>query len=133
MIPYLLTYSDWGILALRVVVGLILLSHGVPKIKNIRGTAEWIGKMFKPGIFWAVLVSVFEVFGGISLIVGFLTQVVAAFVVVQFIVIILRVNGKKGLVGGYELDLIILASVLALLVLGGGAMSVDHVLGLLLY
>ena len=133
MIPYLLTYSDWGILVLRMAVGVILLAHGVSKMKNIRSTADWMSSMFKPGIFWAVLVTVLEVFGGVGIIIGFLTQVIAAFVVIQFIVIILRINGKKGLVGGYEFDLIILASAITLLTLGSGAMSIDHALGLLLY
>lgn len=134
MINYLLVYSDWGLLALRVVLGVILIAHGFPKIKNIRGTASWMGPLgFKPAIFWAAVVSSLEFFGGILLLLGFLTQIVSALVAIQFIVVILKVNSKKGLVGGFELDLMILSASIALLTLGSGEISLDRSLGLFLY
>lgn len=134
MVQPLLIYSDWGIMTLRVILGVVLLVHGLPKIKNIRGTAAWMGPLgFQPAIFWAAVVALLEFFGGIFLIVGFLTQIIAAFVAIQFLVIIFKVNAKKGLVGGYELDLLMLGAAVALLALSGGGMSVDNILGLRLY
>jgi len=134
MINYLLIYSDWGVLALRVVLGVLLMAHGWPKIKNIRGTAGWLGPMgFRPATFWAAVVSLLEFVGGAFLVVGFFTQIVAALVAIQFLIIILKINAKKGLVGGYEFDLLILGASLALLTLSGGSMSLDNILGLRLY
>ena len=134
MINYLLIYSDWGILALRVILGVILMAHGWPKIKNIRGTALWLGPIgFRPAMFWAAVVSLLEFVGGALLIVGFFTQVVSALVALQFLVIIFKINAKKGLVGGYEFDLLISVAALALLTLSGGAISIDNITGLRLY
>ena len=99
----------------------------------MRGTAEWIGKIFKLGMFWATVVALTEFVGGIFLIFGFLTQIFAFIVAIEFIVIIIKLNWRKGLVGGYEFDLLIFASALALATLGAGGYSIDHFLGLILY
>lgn len=133
MIQPLFVFSDVGILILRVVLGLIMVIHGWPKIKNIKGTAEWMGQTFKPGIFWAVVISLIEFVGGLFLIFGFLTQIVAILVAIQFAVIILKMNFRKGFVNGYEFDLLIFAAALALVVLGSGHYSVDGFLDILLY
>ncbi len=133
MIQPLLVFSDWGILILRVVLGLILVVHGWPKIKDIKGTAAWIGQIFKPGIFWATVVALTEFVGGLFLIFGFFTQVVAFFVAIEFVVIILKVKKGKPLVDGYELDLLVLAAALLLLTLGSGGISLDNYWGVFLY
>lgn len=133
MIQPLLVFSDWGILALRLALGVILVVHGWPKIKNLKGTAEWMGKTFKPGIFWATVVALTEFVGGLFLIFGFLTQVVAFFVVIQFLVIIFKVKKGKPLVDGYEFDLLILAAAIVLLTLGSGGVSLDNYFGIILY
>ncbi len=133
MIQPLFVFGDIGIAFLRVVLAIILIAHGWPKIKNIKGTVEWMGQIFKPGIFWTIIVSTLEFVGGIFLLVGFLTQFVAILVAIQFAVIILKMKLNKGLVDGYELDLIIFAAAIALAVLGSGAYSLESFLGILLY
>ncbi len=134
MIQLLYVFSDWGILLLRLVLGIIFVRHGWPKMKDLKGTAEGFQAMgFKPGKFWGTLIALLEFVGGIALIVGFLTQVFAALFAIEFIVAILKVKRKKGFADGYEFDLLILAGLLALLTLGGGSMSVDSFFGLLLY
>ena len=120
MIQPLLVFSDLGIAILRVVLGIILIAHGWPKLRNIKGTAEWMGQTFKPGIFWAVAVALAEFFGGILLILGLLTQVVCFIIAIEFLVIIFSVKGRKGLVDGFEFDILILAAALILLTLGSG-------------
>lgn len=134
MIQPLWVFSDWGLLVLRVVLGAILIAHGYPKLKGLRQTAESFSQMgFKPGMFWATLAMLVELVGGAFLILGLLVQVVAFFLAIEFIVIILKVKRKAGLVGGFEFDLLILAAALALLVLGAGRFSLDTVLGLIIY
>ena len=134
MIQPLLVFSDWGILILRVVLGIILIAHGLPKLKNLKGVAEGFGKMgFKPARFWATFVGVLEFFGGLALIAGLFTQIIAFLIVIQFIVIILKIKGKLGLVGGYEFDLLIFAAAFALLVFGAGNISLDTLWGIILY
>lgn len=133
MIQPFFVFGDIGIAFLRVVLGLILVVHGWPKIKNIKGTAEWMGQTFKPGILWATLVALTEFVGGIFIIAGFLVQLVAIAVLLEFIVATFKVNWSKGFKDGYEFDLLILAVAIALMVLGAGAFSLDKFLGLLLY
>ena len=132
MIPVLLVFSDWGILSLRIVLGIILVVHGWPKIKNLRATAENFAAMgLKPAKFLATIVALLEFFGGLMIVAGLLTQVIAIFAAIQFLVVIFKVNGKQGLVGGYELELLILASAIILAVLGSGFYSLDQFLGLI--
>ncbi len=134
MIQLFYVFSDWGILALRLVLGAIFIAHGWPKIKNLKGTAEaFRGMGFRPGRFWATLIALLEFVGGIALLLGFLTQIFALLFALEFVVIILKVKRKKGLVEGYEFDLLILAALLALVTLGGGSISADSFFGFLLY
>ncbi|MEK7607978.1 MAG: DoxX family protein [Patescibacteria group bacterium] len=127
MFPLLYIWDDWGLLALRIALGLVLAIHGIPKLKNIRGTGAWFASEgFKPGMFWAVVVTLLEFFGGIALILGFLSQALAALLVVQFLVILIwKIKKGDSFVGGYELDIFIFATALAILSLGGGSYAVD--------
>jgi putative oxidoreductase len=133
MIQLFFVFGDIGIAFLRIVLGLIIVIHGWSKIKNIKGTAELMGQTFKPGILWGTVVTLTEFVGGIFLITGFLVQPVAVLVAIEFVVATFKVNWGKGFVNGYEYDLLILATAIALVVLGGGAFSLDKFLGLLLY
>jgi len=134
MIQFFFVFSDWGLLALRIVVGLIMLRHGWPKVRNLESTASSFEAMgFRPARVWGPLVAFLEFVGGIALIFGIFTQIFAFLFLAQFVVAILKVTGKKGFVGGYEFDLLILVSLLTLLVLGGGSFGADSFFGLLLY
>ncbi|MEX2436724.1 MAG: DoxX family protein [Candidatus Paceibacterota bacterium] len=133
MINFLLVFSDWAILALRIILGLVLIFHGYPKIKNLKKNAKDFNKMgFKPGMFWGSLVAILEVVGGVALIAGFLTQTLAIIFIVQFIVIMLTIKRNAGF-KGIEIDLLIVGGLLVLVTIGGGVYSLDNFLGLLLY
>lgn len=134
MISYLFLYDDWALLISRIVLGAVLVAHGLPKLKGLSGMAPWFETQgFKPGIFWVTVVAVLEFFGGIMLLAGLLTQVIAVLVAIQFAVVILKVNLRKGLVGGYELDLLILAAAIVSAVLGAGGYSLDSYFSIFLF
>jgi putative oxidoreductase len=127
MFNLLLVFGDWGITFLRVVLGLIMFVHGKSKIKSLKKTGEGFETMgFRPGIFWATVVTIVEFLGGLFLIFGFLTQVVAFVLAIQFLVILFTVKRKAAFQGGLEFDLLILAVALALMVLGSGNLSIDR-------
>lgn len=135
MIPALLSGADYGLLALRVALGLILVAHGLPKLKHLGATADEFRSMgFSPGRLWAFAAGVIETFGGAFLIAGFMTQPVAVLVAAQFLVIIMKLKLRQGLVKGYEFDLIIFASAIALATVGAGkVMSLDETFRILIY
>ena len=125
--------TDLAALVLRLVLGVLFVYHGWPKIKNPKQTAAWVRST---GWTWAVgfayAFTFLEFFGGIALILGILTRIAAALFVLQMIAttIFARVKLKKKLAGGWETDLLFLAGALALLLLGAGPWSLDALLGL---
>lgn len=122
MIQLFFIFSDWAILLLRLALGLIFVAHGWPKIKDLKTTqTNFDGMGFKPGKFWGTLVALAEFVGGLLIFFGLFTQIAALVLVVEFIVIMIwKLRMKQKLVGGYELDLILLT---ALLVLAAGGSS----------
>lgn len=127
MFIYLATYGDIALLALRFVIGVILIAHGLPKLLNLKKTALDFGQMgFKPGAIFGSVAAFLEFFGGIAIIIGFMVQPVAALLVIEFIVILIwRIIKRHAFVGGWELDVLILGSALLLASLGAGVYSAD--------
>lgn len=113
---------------LRVVLGVLLVAHGYPKLfKNFGQFSGWLDSMgLKPGKFWALVAGLVEFLGGLALILGFGVQIVGLLVAVEMLVAMWKVKwGKVGLTdqGGWELDLIYLVAGLALALMGGGVYS----------
>lgn len=129
-------YSDWALALLRIILGIVLLVHGWPKLRNLKATSANFGAMgFKPGVFWGPLAAFAEFFGGLALILGVWTEFTAAVIAIQFIVItiwkIIRrqpftMRVVEGFVGGLEYDLLILGTAILFLAEGAGALSLDR-------
>ncbi|MCL5733073.1 MAG: DoxX family protein [Patescibacteria group bacterium] len=124
----LFVFNDWAILLIRVVLGAILIIHGFPKIKNLKGTIANFPQMgFKPGWLWGPLVTFVEFFGGIALVLGFYTQIFALLIAGEFTTIVIwKIIRKQKFVGGFEFDLLIWATALLLLTQGAGMFSLDR-------
>ncbi len=134
MIQPLFVFYDWAILALRIVVGVILIAHGLPKWRDMKGAADWMGSLgLRPGVLFASAAAFIEVIGGLALILGFFTQFAALLVLAQFLFIVLKVNRAKGLKNGYELDLMIASAAAVLATTGGGLFGLDQTFGILIY
>ncbi len=73
-----------------------------------------------------------EFFGGIALLLGIFTQVIATLFALWMISTtwLQKSKLKKKFVGGYELDITLMVASLALSAVGGGTFSVDHLLGI---
>lgn len=124
-------FTSLGALVLRLTCGGLLATHGYPKLTSGRQeTLNWLVGKGLPGIL-GPLVGLLELLGGFFLVVGFLVPVVAFLFALQFMGIYLSRKrlGKKSL-QDYEKDLLYLGGSLALLLLGGGLYSVDHLIGL---
>ncbi len=127
LFPQLLDYGAYGPLFLRLGLAAVFMVHGYPKLfGGLAGTAQWFESVgIKPGKFWALVVGVVEFFGGVFLVIGLFVQPVALLLVINMAVAIWKVKFKMGFKNGYEFDLILLLMALALLILGGGAYSLD--------
>ncbi len=121
----------FGILVLRLFYGGLLATHGYPKLSSGRkGTQDWLGSLKLPKVL-GPLIGILELFGGIFLVLGLLTPVVAFLFVLQFFgIIVERKRLSKKSLPEYEKDLMYLGGALALVVLGGGGYSLDYFLGL---
>ncbi|MBI4034198.1 MAG: DoxX family protein [Candidatus Brennerbacteria bacterium] len=134
MIQPFLVWSDWAIFVLRVVVALTLIRHGLPKLKDLRGTGGWFESVgFRPGAFWALVAGLTETLGGLAMLLGFLTQLAALLVALEFVVILVKFRGSKMFAKDAELEWLILAAALALMTLGSGALSLNSYFGLIVY
>ncbi len=128
MFPLYFLYDQWPVLILRIALGAIFIAHGWPKIRNLKQTAKNFDAMgFKPGKLSGTIAALLEFFGGFLILVGLATGPVAALFIIEFVVIIIwRLAKKMPFIGGWELDLLILAGVIALFALGGGMYSLDR-------
>ena len=128
MIYLLFIFNQWMNFALRAVMAAIFLTHGWPKLKNLKATADSFTAMgFRPGKFWGTLVALMETIGGALLLFGAFTQIVAIVFAIEMIVtIIWKMRRGQKLVGGYELDLVLLAALSILATSGGGVLGLDN-------
>ena len=135
ILPQLFDFQFYGPLILRLALGVIFLAHGWPKLKNDKAQlAGWLESLkFRPGKFWAWVVTLAEFLGGILILIGLFMQFAAAVLAIEFLVIIFWVRRAEPFVArseapsmSLEFDFLILAALLALLVLGPGAWAVDY-------
>jgi putative oxidoreductase len=119
---------------LRVILGFLFAAHGWQKFNEftIAGTQASFAKMGVPAAeIAAPAVAVLELAGGIALIVGILTRVVAALLAVDMLGALFLVHAPAGVfasAGGYELVLVLAAAALAVALTGAGRISVDRAL-----
>jgi putative oxidoreductase len=124
---------DAAALVGRIALGALFLAHGIPKMKDLRKPMAFVaGTGWPGGAAFAVLFSLLEFFGGIALILGLLTQVVAVLFVLEMAAttIFAKTKLQKKFTLGYELDVAYAAFALVLALLGPGAFSIDRILGL---
>jgi putative oxidoreductase len=119
-----------GLLALRVVLGVIFISHGYPKLIHGAGMRGFFSQHGLPGYF-VYVAGILEVFGGGLLILGLFTRIVGLLLAVEMAVAIWKVHSGAGLmaVNNYEFPLALAAACFAIATTGAGAISVDQLLG----
>jgi putative oxidoreductase len=129
------TAYDFGILVLRVVIGLTMAAHGYNKFfgkGGLAGTAGWFDSMgMKPGIFHARVAASTEMAAGLGLAVGLLTPVPAAGFVALMLVAywtVHRPNGFFIVKEGWEYNLILAVTAIAIATIGAGQLSLDYAL-----
>lgn len=130
----------YGILFLRVIVGLLLFGHGAQKLfgwfggHGPQGTAGFFGQLGfrrQHALPMAVLAGLSEA-AGLLFAIGFLTPLAALAIATVMVVAVATVHWRNGIWagnGGYEFNLVLWAVAIAVAAAGPGRFSVDHAVG----
>ncbi|AWH94077.1 hypothetical protein A6035_16925 [Dietzia lutea] len=134
MLPVPAVVRDAGLLLTRALLGVVLIAHGWEKfaINGIDGTGAFFDSVGVPGgAAAAAVVGAIELVGGILLILGLLTPVVAVLVVVVMIGAFFTVHIGSGVYvaeNGWELVAVVGLAAAVFGLVGPGRYSVDAVL-----
>lgn len=129
----------FGILLIRLVVGLTFAAHGAQKLfgwfggGGLEGTGQFFSMLGFPGRRHALLAGLGESGGGLLLALGLFTPLAALALIAVMLVAVLTVHLPKGFFaqnGGYEYNLVLAVVAWALTFTGAGAFSLDAWLGL---
>ena len=126
---YLDRLQPLALLVLRVVLGVIMVRHGYPKVfGGLSAHVHYVSSLGLPG--WlAYLSACAEFLGGILVIAGLFTRLAAFAILADLSVAIWKVHIHNGLMGkgGYEFPLAAVAIAFALIFFGAGPISLEAV------
>ena len=134
--------QQYGSAVLRLALGAVFVAHGAQKLFGLgggagpTGTAAWFAQLgLEPAYPLALLVGFLECAGGVLLLAGAFARYVALALASDMAVAIWKVHFQYGFflnwnitpgVGhGYEFNLVLVAGLLAIVLSGPGALSVD--------
>jgi putative oxidoreductase len=130
---------EYGMVLLRVVVGLTLAAHGSQKLfgsfggSGTAGTPNFFaGLGFRTPLAMAFIAGISELGGGLLFAFGLVTPFAALALTVVMLNAIGTVRWKKGFfnsAGGYEYNVLIIATAVAVTAAGPGRFSLDHAFG----
>ena len=124
-----------GLTILRVVVGIVFLTHGGQKLfqLGLHGVTGFFQMLNIPlPAVTAAVVSFVEFLGGAALVLGLATRWAALLLAIDMAGAIYFVHARKGFFvqgGGYEYALTLLAANLALALAGPGSLALDNLIG----
>jgi len=132
------TKNYLGIAILRLFIGVMFMSHGSQKLfgafggGGIQEFAKALESMQVPyPLLSAYLAGCSEFFGGLALVIGFLVRPATIPLLAVMGVAICKVHWSAGFFlqgGGFEYPFVISGGLLALLIHGAGALSIDGLL-----
>jgi len=129
-------------MVLRVLLGVVFFPHGMQKLLGWFGGPGFEGTMgFFTGtlgipVIFAFLAIIAEGLGALGLITGFLTRLSAFGIAVNMAVAVYMLHWQNGFFmnwfgkqagEGYEYHLLVIAIAIALIIKGGGKLSVDRI------
>lgn len=137
-------FSDWGLVILRLALGITFIIHGWPKLNPngpMKGPAGVAGFFKQLGIplplFFAWVVALWETVGAVLLILGLGTRILAIGFAIDMLVAIwlakrrmMKAAFMDQKVQGWEFEFALLAQALALLFTGAGRIALDRIVGL---
>jgi putative oxidoreductase len=124
--------ADLAWALVRVTAGLMLIPHGWPKLMaGPAAIGARVSQGMEPVLFWGALIILLETVGGVLIAVGLFTRVVAALLLIEFLVI-WKVHWPRGWAASASgLEFVVMWGLLflAIMLRGGGPYSLDRKLG----
>jgi Predicted membrane protein len=134
--------QPYGPAVLRVAVGVVFVAHGAQKLFGVwggagpSGTAAFLAQLgLTPAMPLALLAGLVELAGGLMLILGALTLIAALALAIDMGVATYKVHLANGFFlnwnltpnqgHGYEFGLVLIGALVALMLTGPGALSID--------
>ena len=138
--------NGWAPLPLRLILGFGFLYHGVPKLLVPAEHEMFLGMLQGIGVpaagLMAWVIGILEVASGLALIAGAFTIIAAALMAVNMLVALITVHLPVGFnfmnitgmteagpsfgMPGYEVNLLYIGGLVALMLTGAGKLSVDN-------
>lgn len=116
-------HPSLGLLLIRLGLAAVFIWHGWAKLSNMEGTIAFFG-MLGFASFFAYLVAIVELVGGILMLFGLWTWAAGIALAIIMAVAVLKVKWAKGFFGGYEYELILLLASLGMALIGPGKYAV---------
>jgi putative oxidoreductase len=135
-------YPDIALFLLRVVIGGVVIPHGLLKLGvvgtggSIPGVAGWFNSMgLRPGLFWAYMAVLAEAGGGLLTVVGLGGPIGPGLLAADLAVVTVVAHWNQGFWAGggkvgWEFPLPLATGGLAIALAGNGSWSLDRLLGL---
>ena len=119
--------NDVVFMGLRSAIGVIFIVHGIAKFNP--GFSNFLSNIGLP-LEMQIPIALAELVAGILVIIGVLSRLSVSLLSIISLGAIFHVKGAQSLIGdgGIELDLILLASFLVIMIAGPGRISLAHVI-----
>lgn len=144
MNPLLQTDPSLALLVVRLGLGIIFFAHGAQKVfgwyggHGLKGTVSSFQQRMGIPLALGLIASFTELLGGLGVLVGCLTRPAALGVAIVMLVAVYKVHWQNGFFlnwglqpgkgHGFEMNLALIAMALALMIGGGGTLSIDRLL-----
>ena len=133
------TSSTWITVPLRLALAAVFIAHGSQKVLGSFNGPGFKGftagntpfSFMRPAWLWLTFAAFSEFFGGILVGLGFLTRIAAFLIACVMVTAIAGIHWPSGFFAGnrgFEYPMTLLAIAIALLIAGGGQLSVDRTL-----
>ncbi len=136
MLEFLTGFQDIALLFARIFLGAMFIVHGKGKMlgpePGVKGFSEYLKQLgFPLPIVFAFIAAAVEFWGGIAIILGIFTKLVASLMAILILVAtFVNIDKGKQFKGGWEFDLMILTICILLMTFGPGAYSIAAFIGL---
>lgn len=118
---------EWGLLCGRMILGIIMLAHGIQKLGAMENTIAMFDKIGQPAAL-AYTAAIIEAIGGAFLITGIFVIPSAIFLGLTMIGAIVLAKLQMGLIGGYEFPLSLLGISVILAFTGSRKFAISEVI-----